>query len=76
MAAKKKSPNFEKSLEELESIVTALENGDLDLEESLKTFEAGIKLTRNCQQALKDAEQKVSILLEEDGEVKSEPFDV
>ena len=75
MAAKKKAPNFEKSLEELESIVSALENGDLDLEASLKTFESGIKLTRNCQQALRDAEQKVHILLEEDGETKSEPFD-
>lgn len=75
MAAKKTPLDFEKSLEELESLVAALEEGDLTLEESLKTFEKGVKLTRTCQAALKDAEQKVHILLEQDGELASEPFD-
>lgn len=63
--AAKKTPNFEKSIEQLESLVEALESGDLSLEESLKTFEKGINLTRQCQQALTDAEQKVQILLQQ-----------
>lgn len=73
--SEKKTPNFESSLEELEDIVQALENGDLSLEESLKTFERGIKLTRKCQSALEEAEQRVSILLEQNGETESQPFE-
>lgn len=75
MPAKKNTPNFEKSLEELETLVDALENGDLSLEDSLKTFEQGIKLTRSCQSALQEAEQKVHILLEKDGELTSQAFE-
>ncbi len=71
----KKSVNFETSLEELESIVQALENGNLTLEESLKTFERGITLTRQCQSSLHEAEQRVNILLEENGETESHPFE-
>ena len=63
MAASKKF-NLEKSLTELESLVDELEAGDLPLEKAMKKFEDGIKLTRGCQTALKDAEQKVQILLE------------
>ncbi len=59
----KKSFNLEKSLAELESLVEELESGDLPLEKAMKKFEEGIKLTRGCQKALKDAEQKVEILL-------------
>ncbi len=62
MASKKKPPSFEQSIDELETLVASLENGDLSLEESLSAFESGIKLTRECQQQLNDAEQKVSIL--------------
>ena len=54
---------LEKSLEELEALVTRLESGDLSLEQALKEFERGVKLTRTCQAALKEAEQKVEILL-------------
>jgi exodeoxyribonuclease VII small subunit len=50
---------LEKSLEELEALVVRLEGGDLSLEDALKEFERGVKLTRECQAALKDAEQKV-----------------
>lgn len=57
--------NFEKALEELEQLVTRLEEGDLSLEESLKEFERGVKLTRDCQVELKEAEQKVRILTEQ-----------
>ncbi len=55
--------NFEEDLEELEKLVENLEKGELSLEESLACFERGIALTRNCQKALSEAEQKVNILL-------------
>jgi exodeoxyribonuclease VII small subunit len=64
----KDSFDFESSLEELESLVEKLEKGDLPLEESLKEFERGIALTRNCQKELKEAEQKVRILTEQGDE--------
>ncbi len=68
MATKKaKSFNFEEALEELETLVTSMEEGELSLEESLQAFEKGIKLTRECQSALKKAEQKVQVLLDESG---------
>ncbi len=72
---KKDSPNFEATLSELEGIVQSLETGDLSLEDSLSTFERGIALTRQCQTALQDAEQRVSILMEQDGEQVETPFD-
>jgi|TARA_B110000438_G_scaffold110895_1_gene108748 exodeoxyribonuclease VII small subunit len=59
-----KSINLEKSLSDLEVLVTELEKGDLPLEDAMKKFEQGIKLTRACQLALKEAEQKVEILLQ------------
>ncbi len=61
-------------MEELEKLVEQMERGDISLEESLKSFERGIKLTRTCQQALQDAEQKVQILLEKNGQSTLEPF--
>ena len=72
--ATRKTPNFEKSIEELESLVSALESGDLSLEDSLKTFESGIKLTQLCQKSLQDAEQKVQVLLEENGQTVTKDF--
>ena len=60
--------NFEKALENLEELVSSMENGELSLEDSLKAFERGIKLTRECQTALKDAEQKVQVLINEEGD--------
>lgn len=69
--------NLEKSLEELEALVDELESGDLPLEKAMQKFEQGIKLTRNCQAALKDAEQRVEILLKSaGGEEVLEDFDV
>lgn len=61
--------NFEKALEDLNNIVIKMEQGGLSLEESLKQFEKGIALTRECQLALQNAEQKVQILLENHGEL-------
>ncbi len=65
--AEKKSVNLEKSLADLEALVEELETGDLPLDKAMKKFEEGIKLTRNCQAALKNAEQKVEILLKSAG---------
>ncbi len=62
-----KSPDFEKSLAELEQIVARMEAGDLSLEQSLQQFERGVALARECQQALQVAEQKVEILLKQSG---------
>jgi exodeoxyribonuclease VII small subunit len=70
----KRPPPFEESLNELEQLVERMEQGNLPLEEALKLFERGIQLTRTCQKALKEAEQKVQILLEENGEPLLKPF--
>jgi len=70
-----KKPDFESALTELEALVEKMEQGDLSLEESLQQFERGVQLTRSCQQALKDAEQKVQVLLKKDGQDTLEPFD-
>ena len=66
--------NFEKTFTELEELVKKMEGGDLSLEESLKYFERGILLTKNCQQALNKAEQKVKILLEKNNKNNLESF--
>ena len=63
----KKSINLEKSLAELEALVEELETGELPLEKAMKKFEDGIKLARGCQSALRDAEQRVEILLKSAG---------
>ncbi len=70
-----KTPDFEAALAELEALVEKMEQGDLSLDESLKQFERGVQLTRSCQQALKDAEQKVQVLMEKDGKPSLEPFE-
>lgn len=68
--------DFEKSMTELEALVERLEHGDLPLEESLRAFERGVELTRGCQQALRQAEQKVELLLARpDGTSERVPFD-
>ena len=67
-AAEEQVFDFEGALENLEELVSAMEDGELTLEESLKAFEKGIKLTRECQAALTKAEQKVQMLISENGE--------
>jgi exodeoxyribonuclease VII small subunit len=62
------TPDFERALAELESLVERLERGDLPLEDALKTFERGVELTRHCQTSLKAAQQKVEILLKRSGQ--------
>lgn len=74
MPKKKTSPSFEAALAELEQLVTRLERGDISLEESLAAFERGVNLTRSCQKALQEAEQKVQILIEKNGSHVLESF--
>jgi len=73
--------SFEAALEELERLVEQMETGELSLEESLRAFERGVVLTRDCQQALKDAELRVQALTQTNGEMKlidvdPEEFDI
>jgi exodeoxyribonuclease VII small subunit len=67
------APDFENALKELEDVVTRLEKGDLSLEASLQHFERGVALTRHCQKALQEAEQKVESLLGDQDE--PQPYD-
>ena len=72
----KKALNLEKSLSGLEALVEELESGDLPLDKAMQKFEEGVKLTRECQAALREAEQKVEILLQNaDGEEDLQAFD-
>ncbi len=70
-----KAPGFEQSLKELESLVEKMEQGDLSLEDSLSHFERGVQLSRACQKALKEAEQKVEILMKKNGQDEITAFD-
>ena len=70
-----KENNFETKMEELENVVTKLEKGDMSLDESLTNFEKGMKLSKECNKMLEDAEKKITILLENDGEIKEEDFE-
>ena len=67
--------DFNKGLAELEVIINKMESGDLSLEDSLKYFEKGVKLHRQCYSALSDAEQRVNILTVEDNYKEEKPFD-
>ena len=73
---KEATADFEAALAELEAIVQRLEQGELSLEDSLRQFERGVALTRSCQKALQQAEQKIRVLSRSaDGEVVEEDFD-
>ena len=65
---KKESQSIEQSLSKLENILEELENGELELDQALQKFEEGIKLSRQCQKTLEEAEMKIKILM--DGELK------
>ena len=68
--------NFEAALAELEKLVEKMESGEQSLEESLKSFQRGIELTRTCQKGLKDAEQRVDKLIQENGEFTATPLNI
>ncbi len=67
--------NFEEALVKLEEIVDRLENEELSLDDSLKMFEEGIKLYRLCNKKLEEAEKKISLIIEENGELEQVPFE-
>ncbi|MGH8657933.1 MAG: exodeoxyribonuclease VII small subunit [Gammaproteobacteria bacterium] len=75
MTRKPRIFDFEGALRELEALIKRMESGELPLEESLKQFERGMQLTRACQKALAEAEQKVKLLTQEQGEQKLTPFE-
>lgn len=77
MTSRKKTENlsFEQSMQELETIVNQMEQGELPLEEALQSFERGIQLARHSQQKLKQAEQKVHILMSQNGQETLLPFE-
>ena len=66
--------NFENKMGELEKVVNELEKGDLNLDDSVSKFEYGIKLSKECNKILEDAEKKITILLNKDNEIKEEDF--
>ena len=73
--ARRKKLDYEAAVKELESLVNRLEQGDISLEESLKLYENGVLLTRDCQESLQAAEQKVQMLLKQSGQDKLVDFD-
>ncbi|MDB2705693.1 exodeoxyribonuclease VII small subunit [Pseudomonadota bacterium] len=75
MAARRKKLDYEAAVAELESLVSRLEQGDISLEESLKLYESGVLLTRECQDALQTAEQKVQVLMQQSGQSTLVDFD-
>lgn len=70
-----KKNNFEENMEELEKIVIELEKGDLNLDESVAKFEQGMKASKTCNDLLEEAEKKITILVQQQGELKEENFD-
>ena len=70
-----KNMNFEETMKELEEIVQKLENGDLNLDESIKEFEKGMALSKNASKYLEDAEKKITILVKDkDGNLEEQNF--
>lgn len=74
MSSKKPPFDFEQSLDQLQSTVQQLESGDLSLEQALQAFEKGIGLTRECQRALDAARQRITVLLEQNGQLQEVPL--
>ena len=69
------SKSFEEQMESLEKIVTELEKGDLNLDDSVSKFEEGMKISKECNKILEEAEKKITILVNKDGEMKEENFE-
>lgn len=70
----KENMKFEEAMQQLEKITSELERGDLDLDTSLTKFEEGMKLSKKCNEILQNAEKKISILIEKNGEIIEENF--
>ena len=74
MSLKMKENSFEKNMEELENIVKELEEGNLDLDESVKKFEDGMKISKKCNEMLENAEKKITMVLDNNGEIEEVDF--
>ena len=70
-----KENSFEKNMEELENIVKELEEGNLDLDESVKKFEDGMKISKKCNEMLENAEKKITMVLDNNGEIEEVDFE-
>ena len=66
--------NFEEAMKKLEQITAELEKGDLSLDEAVKKFEEGIKLSKECNKILEDSEKRINILINNDGNITEENF--
>ena len=73
---KKEEKNFEELMQELEEIADLLEKDELNLDESMKKFEEGMKISKLCNEKLENAEKKINILLEKNGDIEEKPFNV
>ena len=69
------SKSFEEQMEALEEIVEELEKGELSLEDSVSKFEEGIKISKQCNKTLEEAEKKITIVVNQEGEMKEENFE-
>lgn len=69
------SKSFEEQIEKLEGIVAELEKGELNLDDSVSKFEEGIKISKECNKILEEAEKKITILVNRDGEMTEENFE-
>ncbi len=75
MTKKAKTPDLESSLAEITHLIEQMEQGELSLEQSLTHFERGVKLIKHCQKILQEAEQKVQILMQNNGEDELNPYE-
>lgn len=66
--------NFEENIEQLEKVVQELEDGNLNLEDSIKKFEEGMNLSKKCNEILEEAEKKITILIKKDDKIEEEDF--
>ena len=67
--------NFEENIEKLEKIVQELENGNLNLDDSIKKFEEGMNISKKCNEILEEAEKKITILIKKDDKIEEEDFE-
>lgn len=74
MSAKKEEKNFEELLDKLEEITSKLEKEQLSLDDSVKLFEEGMKISKECNSKLEDAEKRITVLIEENNDLKEEDF--
>lgn len=66
---------FEEKMKELETVVAGLEKGDLELDKAIEMFESGIRISKECNKKLEEAERKINILVEKDGKLEEETFE-